>query len=62
MTTDPSVCYNLQFDVKLLKQGLTQHGGDIDCFLHNFDIYIDGIYVRCFAIPQRGRTLTTGKT
>ena len=65
MNTDPSVCYNLQFDGKLLKQGLTQHGGDnrdIDCFLNNFDIYIDGIYVRCFVIPQRGRTLTTGKT
>ena len=26
-----TVCYNLQFDGKLLKQGLTQHGGDIDC-------------------------------
>ena len=31
MNTDPTVCYNLQFDGKLLKQGLTQHGGDIDC-------------------------------
>ena len=29
MNTDPTVCYNLQFDGKLLKQGLTQHGGDI---------------------------------
>ena len=45
MNTDPSVCYNLQFDGKLLKQGLTQHGGDIDCFLQNFDIYTDGIYM-----------------
>ena len=31
MNTDPGVCYNLQFGGKLLKQGLTQHGGDIDC-------------------------------
>ena len=31
MNTDPTVCYNLQFDGKLLKQGVTQHGGDIDC-------------------------------
>ena len=31
MNTGPTVCYNLQFDGKLLKQGLTQHGGDMDC-------------------------------
>ena len=31
MNTDLSVYNNLQFDGKLLKQGLTQHGGDIDC-------------------------------
>ena len=30
MNTDPTVCYNLRFYGKLLKQGLTQHGGDID--------------------------------
>ena len=28
---NPSVCYNLQYDGKLMKQGLTQSHGDIDC-------------------------------
>ena len=28
---NPSVCYDLQYDGKLMKQGLTQSHGDIDC-------------------------------
>ena len=31
MDTKAGVCYNLQFDGKLLKQGLTEYHGDIDC-------------------------------